>query len=200
MIIIDILRFNNLDEFVCEVYEKYGEISECDDLGSVEVIAKWDGAHQIVKGLITNFDLDIALISEFESPEVEGYDCEYSIIIDDRGIWVEHEKNEKGYSYSKADVTYLLDNCNSKIIPYIRSNKVYEVYIGCEDDECLDNIHDYSYSSTYYNVNGKEVSKDEYEKFVERFHDKYMDNVANMLLDYSSFMDELNECKKLFEI
>ena len=200
MIIIDTLHFCDLEEFVCNAYDKYGEVSEFDDLGSVEIIAKWDEAYQIVKELIYDFDFDIASICDFAYPDADGYNDEYSIIMDDKGIWVMPIKIEKRYLYNKSNVTYLLDNCNSKVIHYIGSDEVYEVHIGCDECECRDDISDYPYSSTYYNVNGKEVDKEEYNKAVEKFHDKYMDNVANMLLDYSEFMDELNEWKKLFEL
>ena len=42
-------------------------------------------------------------------------------------------------------------------------------------------------------INGKSVDKSEFDKEYEKFEEKYMDNIRDMLLGYCEFMDEVNE-------
>ena len=50
-------------------------------------------------------------------------------------------------------------------------------------------------SKESYFINGKSVDKSEFDKEYEKFEEKYMDNIRDMLLNYCSFMDEMNEWK-----
>ena len=49
-----------------------------------------------------------------------------------------------------------------------------------------------------YKVNGKECSKEEFDKKYEEFEEMYLDNIRDMLLNYCSFMDEMNEWRSRF--
>ena len=48
------------------------------------------------------------------------------------------ELGKNDYIFVEADVVYIFDNCNSKIVPKIESDEVYEVEIGNEYDNCDD--------------------------------------------------------------
>ena len=48
-------------------------------------------------------------------------------------------------------------------------------------------------SKESYFINGKSVDKSEFDKEYEKFEEKYMDNIRDMLLNYCTFMDEMNE-------
>ena len=50
-------------------------------------------------------------------------------------------------------------------------------------------------SKESYFINGKSVDKSEFDKEYEKFEEKYMDNIRDMLLSYCEFMDEVNEWK-----
>ena len=52
-----------------------------------------------------------------------------------------------------------------------------------------------SATKSTYKINNKEVSKEEFDKKYEEFEEKYMDNIRDMLLNYCTFMDEMNEWK-----
>ena len=47
-------------------------------------------------------------------------------------------------------------------------------------------------------VNGKTVTKAEFDKKYAEFENKYMENIRDMLLNYCEFMDEMNEWPKMF--
>ena len=58
----------------------------------------------------------------------------YSLLDDE--IWCEPVRRDKGYIFIEADVVYIFGDCNSKIIPKIESDEVYEVGIGEDYDDC----------------------------------------------------------------
>ena len=47
-----------------------------------------------------------------------------------------------------------------------------------------------------YFINGKSVDKSEFDKKYEEFEEMYLDNIRDMLLNYCSFMDEVNEWRR----
>jgi hypothetical protein len=50
-----------------------------------------------------------------------------------------------------------------------------------------------------YKVNGKSVSKKEFEEALNKINsieDKYLDNIKGMLLNYCEVLDEMNEWRK----
>ena len=48
-------------------------------------------------------------------------------------------------------------------------------------------------SKESYFINGKSVDKSEFDKEYEKFEEKYMDNIRDMLLSYCEFMDSVND-------
>ena len=103
---------------------------------------------------------------------------------------------ENGYIDEDAPVIYVLDNCSSKVIPYCKGKIVYEVTVGKEDDEC--DYDDCDDCEEEFTVNGRPVSKEEFDKKYEEFEEMYLDNIRDMLLNYCSFMDEVNDWKSRF--
>ena len=64
-------------------------------------------------------------------------------------------------------------------------------------------IHDEKPTTTtstksVYKINNKEVSKEEFDKKYEEFEEMYLDNIRDMMLNYCSFMDEMNEWRSRF--
>ena len=51
-------------------------------------------------------------------------------------------------------------------------------------------------SKESYFINGKSVDKSEFDKKYEEFEEMYLDNIRDMLLNYCSFMDEVNEWRR----
>ena len=48
-------------------------------------------------------------------------------------------------------------------------------------------------SKESYFINGKSVDKSEFDKKYEEFEEMYFDNIRDMMLNYCSFMDEMND-------
>ena len=167
----------------------------------------------------------IGAILELEDYEMSHYDKEYCIYLTEDGITCEKTFNDGSYYNGGGDISYVHEDCNSKLLSHIDSKAIYEFGID-EDDECdcddceecltingkpatkeeFDKYvsqfkHDekpVTTSKSTYKINGKECSKEEFDKKYEEFEEMYLDNIRDMLLSYCEFMDEVNEWRKLF--
>lgn len=135
MIIIKTLHFENYEDFACAVSDTYDRIKSDDKYNSIDVVAKYEDAKEIIRELI-GIGYGIAFIDKFGNPEWDGYDDAFVISLLDDEIWCEPVRRDKGYIFIEADVVYIFGDCNSKIIPKIESDEVYEVGIGEDYDDC----------------------------------------------------------------
>ena len=135
MIIIKTLHFENYEDFACAVSDTYDRIKSDDKYNSIDVVAKYEDAKEIIRELI-GIGYGIAFIDKFGNPEWDGYDDAFVISLLDDEIWCEPVRRDKGYIFIEADVVYIFGDCNSKIIPKIESDEIYEVEIGNEYDDC----------------------------------------------------------------
>lgn len=151
MIIINTLHFDDHEDFACAVSDVYDRVKSDDEYNSVDVVAKYEDAKEIIRELV-GIGYDIAFINELANPEWDGYDDAFVISLLDDEIWCEPVKRKDGYIFVEADVVYIFDDCNSKIIPKIESDEVYEVeignYDGCDGDCENCNYHDDTYLHT----------------------------------------------------
>ena len=201
MIIIKTLHFEDYEDFACTVSDAYDRVKSDNEYNTVDIVAKYEDAKEIIRELI-GIGYGIASINGFGNPEWDDYDDAFIISLLEDEIWCEPVKRKDGYIFVEADVVYIFDDCNSKIVPKIEADEVYEVEIGNEYDDCdgdCENCdcHDETTTSTSYEVNGKAVDKETYEKAIEDIEEKYLDGVRDMLLRYCEIQDEMNEWRKL---
>lgn len=135
MIIIKTLYFKDYEKFACVMSDTYDRVTSDDDYNSVNVVAKYEDAKEIIRELV-GIGYDIAFINELAAPEWDGYDDAFVISLLDDEIWCEPVKRKDGYIFVEADVVYIFDDCNSKIVPKVESDEIYEVEIGNEYDDC----------------------------------------------------------------
>ena len=148
----------------------------------------------------------IGAILELEDYEMSHYDKEYCVYLTEDGITCEKIFNDGSYYNGGGDISYVHEDCNSKLLSHIDSKTIYEFGYDGEDDcddcsECAckkDEKPATASSKSVYKVNGKEVSKEEYEKVLDKFSDKYMDSVQDILLNHLEFIDEMRNFAKLF--
>ena len=192
------LYFDDFEDLACDIADTYDTL-DYDDEEDVVIIAKYEEARQIIKELLClGYDLHSV---EIHDDLWENYDAEYVISLYENEVWCEPMLRENGYIEEDAPVIYILDNCSSKVIPYCKGKTVYEVTVGddvCDCDECecackKDEKPTTTTSKESYFINGKSVDKSEFDKEYEKFEEKYMDNIRDMLLSYCEFMDEVNE-------
>lgn len=144
------LYFEDYDEFMVDICDKFETAKAKYDLSDISIIAKYEEARKIIAELVC-LGYDIRSIA-IEDEEIDGYDAEYIISISNFDgkdeIWCEPMLRDTGYVEDISTISYILDNCSSAVIPYCKSDTVYEVTIGVDDedyeDECddLDELYD----------------------------------------------------------
>ena len=151
------LYFDNFEDFSCAVADRFDELYK-ENFEDIAVIAKPDEAKEIFKELVC-MGYDICNIT-YERIDWDGYDDEYILSMNHDGIWLEKFKREDGkYLTDESTITYILDNCSSKVIPYCKGKNVYEVSVGIdEDDECDCDECDDS-EEECFTINGKSVKE-----------------------------------------
>ena len=137
-------------------------------------------------------------------------------------VWCEPMIRDDGkYIDDESSVIYVLDNCSSEVLKHLDSECIFEVGIGdddcgCDDcEKCLtingkpatkEEFYRYvsqfkndekptttSSTKSVYKVNGRDVSKEEFDKKYEEFEEMYLDNIRDMMLNYCEFMDSVND-------
>ena len=198
------LYFDDFEDFSCVIADKFDELYK-ENFEDIAGIAKPDEAKEIFKELVC-MGYDICNIT-YERIDWDGYDDEYILSMNHDGIWIEKFKREDGkYLTDESTITYILDNCSSKVIPCCKGKNVYEVTVGIDEDDCdCDDCSECackkdekptttsSTSKSTYKINGKECSKEEFDAAMTEIEDKYLDNVRDMLLGYCEIMDRMNQ-------
>lgn len=195
------LYFDDFEDLACDIADKFDELNK-EEFEDISVIAKPDEVKEIFKELVC-IGYDICNIT-YERIDWDGYDDEYILSMNHEGIWIEKFKRENGYYEDESTITYILDNCSSKVIPYCKGKIVFEVSVGADEDgcdcsecACKKNEKPATTSKESYFINGKSVDKSEFDKKYEEFEEMYLDNIRDMLLNYCEIMDEMNEWRKL---
>ena len=202
-----------------------------DDYPVISVYGKYDVIKDILEDLIMS-GVSIANEIELQDYDVAHYDNEFVLYLTTNGVNVERTYDVESDTYlsGSADISFIHEDCNSKLIKYVDSKTIYEFGYDeddkCDCDECDDREEGFtvngrpvskeefdSYVSQFkhdekptttssaksvYKVNGKECSKEEFDKKYEEFEEMYLDNIRDMLLNYCSFMDEMNEWRSRF--
>ena len=201
-----------------------------DDYPVISVYGKYDVIKDILEDLIAS-GVSIANEIELQDYDVAHYDKEFVLYLTTNGVNVEktYDVESDAYLSGSADISFIHEDCSSKLIKYVDSKTIYEFGYD-EDDECscdecdeceegftingkpatkeeFDNYvsqfkHDEkpvaTSSKESYFINGKSVDKSEFDKKYEEFEEMYLDNIHDMLLNYCSLMDEVNDWRNRF--
>ena len=143
-----------------------------DDYPVISVYGKYDVIKELLEDLIMS-GVSIANEIELQDYDVAHYDKEFVLYLTTNGVNVEktYDVESDTYLSGSADISFIHEDCNSKLIKYVDSKTIYEFGYD-EDDECsCDDCEDSEDDG--YTVNGKSVSKEEFDKYVSQFkHDE----------------------------
>ena len=141
-----------------------------DDYPVISVYGKYDVIKDILEDLIAS-GVSIANEIELQDYDVAHYDKEFVLYLTVNGINVEKTWNDGAYYYGSADISFIHEDCNSKLIKYVNSKTIYEFGYDEDEDEC--DCNDCDDSEEGFTVNGKPVSKEEFDNYTSHFmHDK----------------------------
>ena len=200
--IVDILTFDEIDDIIGIFIDKVFHTDKTVALITNKELIEYAINELLEDSYITVKRVDLELYSE---------DAEYMISVDDDGYMVVQPveyydaKYFMGIEYAFVD----MDGCVGQVtIDNLLNRNVEIVLFGYEDDGCgcdececacqKDEKPTTTSTKSTYKINNKEVSKEEFDKKYEEFEEMYLDNIRDMLLNYRSFMDEVNDWRKLF--
>ena len=108
----------------------------------VSAYANYEVAKALVEALII-LDNPIGAILELEDYEMSHYDREYVVYLSEDGVTCEKCYHENGYYNGGGDISFVHEDCNSKLLSHIDSQTICEFGIGsdeceeeCDCDEC----------------------------------------------------------------
>ena len=143
-----------------------------DDYPVISVYGKYDVIKELLEDLIAS-GVSIANEIELQDYDVAHYDKEFVLYLTKNGTNVEktYDVESDKYLSGSADISFIHEDCNSKLIKYVDSKTIYEFGYD-EDDECSCDECDDS-EEEGFTINGKPVSKEEFDKYVSQFkHDE----------------------------
>ena len=198
------LEFNDYEDFACEVSDTFDDIRKNDNFDDIAIIAHYDDAKYIIREILClGYDLNSI---ELKNPELGYDDVPYVISVcgidSEYEVWCEPMIRDNGkYIDDGSSIIYVLDNCSSEVLKHLDSECIFEVGIGdecsCDECECACKKDEKPASTTttksIYKINNKEVSKEELNKKYEEFEEMYLDNIRDMMLNYCTFMDSIND-------
>lgn len=168
-----------------------------DDYPVISVYGKYDVIKDILEDLIMS-GISIANEIELHDYDTKGYNKEFVLYLTSNGVSVEKIYNDDTYYISGGNISFVHEDCSSKLIKYVDSKTIYEFgyneddECGCDECECAckkdekPTATSSTSKSATYKINNKEVSKEEFDKEFEKFEEIYIDNIRDMLLNYYS--------------
>lgn len=105
---------------------------------NIGVVCQFEYAASLIEELIrmghSVFDV------ELRNPEMDGYTYEYVVSLNGDGIWAEplYKPDKDGnmrYLEFEADIAYVHQDCNSKVLDSIFADKIYEYSVAEYDEE-----------------------------------------------------------------
>ena len=181
-----------------DVADEFDMLRRCESLA---IYATSPIAREILGRILEEFD-DVWVDAESHNELLYKDDNKVIITLCDDGmIFVESAYDTDGdIKRAEAVLNYVYDDFTNKEVEDIAVDTFSVLVFGFEEDEINDGDTDVATTSTdgNYFVNGEKVTKEVFDKKLEEFENKYLDNVRDMLLNYCEFMDEMNEWSKLF--
>ena len=107
-----------------------------DEYPVVSAYVKCEEAKLLVERLI-EFGNHIGAILELEDFEMSHYDREYVVYLSEDGVTCEKTYHKDDYYNGGGDISFVHEDCSSKLLNHIDSKVIYEFAVG-ECDECYD--------------------------------------------------------------
>ena len=129
----DRLEFNCVFDLADTLQAMLGDV--VDDYPLISVYGKYDVIKSLLEDLIMS-GVKIANEIELEDYDVAHYDKPFVLYLSTYGANVEKAYRDGSYLYGAGNISFVHEDCNSKLLPYVQSDVIYEFGITDEDDEC----------------------------------------------------------------
>ena len=194
------LYFDDVNDFVELIDSEYVDLINRDGIGSdLVVLGHFNDIRDIASGLCT-YGYMIHSVSGLVDTEKD----EFILAILHHEIWIEPAKFNNAYKRIGGDVIFVLSDCNSALLKRIMpGSAVYEAnidhYDDCDDD--CENCFSYDLENTdeSYSINGKSVSKEEYDEKIAELDEIYQNHIKRVMTDWVNFYDDMEQWRKLLD-
>lgn len=190
-------------EYLDDTYDKLFIHTKEKDYSEILVVAKYDAMIEILNSLIKNTNYKLVSCNDLNHPCWDGYDDAFVLTIDaDMSVWVQAAKcNEDTYIYTDStDIVFVHGDVNSSFVKQNKDAKcIMREFNIAEIDESEDDYEDDGSTEdakVTYKVNGKKVSKDEYDQAVKKFDEDWDDINKSINLHHNKYSDNKYSLRK----
>lgn len=196
------LYFGDNYSFAEYIEDVYTDIIDNDVDSDVTVIGHFNDIRLIASELCM-YGYTLHSVSGLVDTEKD----EFVLAILHQEIWIEPAKFQNKYKRIESDIVYVLSDCNSSLLKRIDpKSDTYEVYIT-QNDECdgdcencsSHNLEEVDTDDESYSINGKSVSKEEYEDQIAKLDSIYRSHIKSVMNDWVEFYDEMEQWRKLLD-
>ena len=196
------LYFGDNYSFAEYIEDVYTDIIDDDVDSDIAVIGHFNDIRMIASELCM-YGYTLHSVSGLVDTEKD----EFLLAILHHEIWIEPAKFQNKYKRIESDIVYVLSDCNSSLLKRIDpQSDTYEVRIT-QNDECDGDCENYSSHNLEevdkvdesYLINGKSVSKEEYEDQMAKLDSIYRSHIKSVMNDWSEFYDEMEQWRKLLD-
>lgn len=181
-------------EYLDDTYDKLFIHTKEKDYSEILVVAKYDAMIEILNSLIKNTNYKLVSCNDLNHLCWDGYDDAFVLTIDvNMSVWVQAAKcNEDTYIYvDDEDIVFVHGDVNSGFVKQNKNSKciMHEFNIA-EIDESEDDYEDNKSTEdakVTYKINGKKVSKDEYDQAVKKFDEDWDDINKSINLHHDKY-------------
>ena len=199
-------NFEDVYDFVKYLNDTYDKLfihTKEKDYAEILVVAKYDVIIEIINSLIKNTNYKLVSCNDLNHPCWDGYDDAFVLTIDaDMSVWVQAAKcNEDTYIYADStDIVFVHGDVNSGFVKQNKDSKcIMREFNIAEIDESDDDYEDDKSTEdakVTYKINGKNVSKDEYDQAVKKFDEDWDDINKSINLHRDKYSDTKYSLRK----
>lgn len=202
--------FSDYDTLISDISDEFSHLHRYDDL---TIYAPSNVAKEVVGRILDKID-GTFIHAESENYRLYNDDEVLISICSDGMIFVEEAKWDDDElkrnddctltyvydSFTKKDIDVLSESGDSILVFGFKDEdiKIPEEKNELEDTETSDTTTSTVESKFVYKVNGKEVSKEEYDKAVSMIESKYFDKMQEMLMNFNNWMDASYDILSIF--
>ena len=196
------LYFGDNYSFAEYIEDVYTDIIDDDVDSDIAVIGHFNDIRMIASELCM-YGYTLHSVSGLVDTEKD----EFLLAILHHEIWIEPAKFQNKYKRIENNIVYVLSDCNSSLLKRIDpQSDTYEVRIT-QNDECdgdcencsSHNLEEVDNVDESYLINGKSVSKEEYEDQMAKLDSIYRSHIKSVMNDWSEFYDEMEQWRKLLD-
>ena len=196
------LYFGDNYSFAEYIEDVYTDIIDDDVDSDVAVLGHFNDIRMIASELCM-YGYTLHSVSGLVDTEKD----EFVLAILHQEIWIEPAKFQNKYKRIESDILYVLSDCNSLLLKRIDpKSDTYEVHIT-QNDECdgdcknrsSHNLEEIDKVDESYLINGKFVSKEEYEDQMAKLDSIYRSHIKSVMNDWVEFYDEMEQWRKLLD-